>query len=238
MKSFLNAWTAFSPEKIGGNAVFFFVCKKSFDFPLSFFRSQLLYIIERSQCMKVKEGKEELVDGEFFLIRRMKQGDEAAFDQFVRKHYSDILQYCAYHCLDQNHAEDLTQEVFVRFFARLSQYRCKGKTKNYLYTIAGNLCKNHYKKQRETPVPDDILAERGEMDTGHEDSVAERLAMEDALTQLPPHVKVIIELYYFQELKLREIASILKIGLPLVKYRLRQGKKQLRKLLEKEETKK
>lgn len=178
------------------------------------------------------------MDGEFLLIRKMKQGDEAAFDQFVRKHYNDILQYCAYHCLDQNQAEDLTQEVFVRFFTRLSQYRYQGKTKNYLYTIAGNLCKNHYKKQRETPVPDDILAESGNLEKGHENGVVERLAMEDALAQLPPHVKSVIELYYFQELKLREIASILKIGLPLVKYRLRQGKKHLRKLLEKEETKK
>lgn len=174
------------------------------------------------------------MDGEFLLVRRMKQGDDAAFDQFVRRHYEDILRYCGYHCQDQNYAEDLTQEVFVRFFARLSEYHYKGKTKNYLYTIAGNLCKNYYKKQREIPVTDDILAGSGETETGHEEGVTERLAMERALDRLPLQLKSVIELYYFQELKLREIASILAIGLPLVKYRLRQGKKQLRTLLEQE----
>lgn len=44
-----------------------------------------------------------------------------------------------------------------------------------------------------------------------------------------------IILYYFQECKLSEIAGILRIGLPLVKYRLRQAKKQLEKLIGKEE---
>ena len=35
------------------------------------------------------------------LILQMKQGDEQAFDKFVRKYYGDILPYCKYHCLDQ-----------------------------------------------------------------------------------------------------------------------------------------
>lgn len=42
------------------------------------------------------------------LILQMKQGDEQAFDKFVRKYYGDILSYCKYHCLDQTEAEDLT----------------------------------------------------------------------------------------------------------------------------------
>ena len=49
------------------------------------------------------------------LILQMKQGDEQAFDKFVRKYYGDILSYCKYHCLDQTEAEDLTQETFLRF---------------------------------------------------------------------------------------------------------------------------
>ena len=42
-------------------------------------------------------------------------------------------------------------------------------------------------------------------------------------------------LHYFQELKLREIAGMLRIGLPLVKYRLRRAKEELAKLLGEEE---
>ena len=66
------------------------------------------------------------MDTDFLTIRKMKQGDEAALDAFVRKYYGDILKYCTFHSSDQREAEDLTQETFVRFFAKLSEYRYQG----------------------------------------------------------------------------------------------------------------
>ena len=53
------------------------------------------------------------MDVDFLLIRKMKQGDDDAFDTFVRKYYDDILKYCSYHCSDAEYAEDLTQETAV-----------------------------------------------------------------------------------------------------------------------------
>ena len=79
----------------------------------------------------------------------MKQGDDNAFDLFVHKYYQEILSYCHHHCFDKTYAEDLTQETFIRFFTRLPDYHYKGKTLNYLYTIAGNLCKDYLKKTKE-----------------------------------------------------------------------------------------
>ena len=58
------------------------------------------------------------MDFDFWLIQKMKHGDENAFDVFVRKYYKKILDYCFYHCMDKSYAEDLTQETFVRFFAK------------------------------------------------------------------------------------------------------------------------
>ena len=73
------------------------------------------------------------MDVDFLLIRKMKQGDDDAFDTFVRKYYNDILRYCSYHCSDAEYAEDLTQETFANFFFYLSDYRHKGKQK-IIYT--------------------------------------------------------------------------------------------------------
>ena len=98
------------------------------------------------------------MDADFLLIKRMKQGDEDAFDVFIRRYYGDILRYCAYRCADTGCAEDLTQETFVRFFEKLSDYRHMGKAKNYLYTIAGNLCRNEYKRQTGVPMEEESLA--------------------------------------------------------------------------------
>ncbi len=94
---------------------------------------------------------------DFLLILQMKQGNEKAFDKFVRKYYAEILSYCRYHCLDQAEAEDLTQETFLRFMENIAFYQHIGKAKNYLYVIAGNLCKNYAKKWKAESLEQEIL---------------------------------------------------------------------------------
>lgn len=177
-------------------------------------------------------GKEDFVITDFILLQKMKQGDEKAFDTFVHKYYDDILKYCNYHCRDTGYAEDLAQETFLNFFAKLSDYHFKGKTKNYLYTIAGNLCKNFYKKKIDIPVEDEELDRvTGVNEMGE---VLDKIMIETAVESLPEEMREIIILYYFQELKLSEIASVLQIGLSLVKYRLTQARKQLEKFIREE----
>ena len=51
------------------------------------------------------------------------------------------------------------------------------------------------------------------------------------LDRLPEELREVIILYYYQGLKQTEIASILEIGLPLVKYRLKKAREQLEKML-------
>lgn len=170
---------------------------------------------------------------DFLLIRKMKQGDEQAFDVFVHKYYQEILLYCHYHCSDKMYAEDLTQETFVRFFTKLSDYRFRGKTLNYLYTIAGNLCKDYIKKIKEVPIEESELTKKDCKDSQLE-NILTKVIIEQAVKKLPDELSEVIMLYYFHELKLTEISEKLQIGLPLVKYRLRQAKKQLKKLLREE----
>lgn len=179
--------------------------------------------------------KEDFVDADFLLIRKIKQGEEKAFDLFIRKYYKEILTYCNYHCFDKEYAEDLTQETFERFFAKVSDYHYIGKTKNYLYTISGNLCRDFYKKKKEIPIKDMELSEKTEPVEHQMSDVVNKLTLEWALKQLPNEFHEVLTLYYFQELKLKEIADVLKISLPLVKYRLKQAKIQLEKLLREEE---
>ena len=174
------------------------------------------------------------MDSDFLLIRKMKQGEETAFDLFVHKYYRDVLAYCAYRLPDKECAEDMTQEAFVRFFTKLSDYHYRGKTKNYLYTIAGNLCKDYFRKIKDVPVEEANLSEETDSGCHQMEAVVNRLTVEWALKRLPDELREVAVLYYFQELKLTEIAGILHIGLSLTKYRLRQAKAQLMELLGKE----
>ena len=121
------------------------------------------------------------MDLDFLLIRKMKQGDDAAFDLFIRKYYKDILSYCSYHCIDKGYAEDLTQETFIRFFTKLSSYHYKGKTKNYLYTIANHLCIDYMKKVKEIPTEEEELAEKAGAGEQKKDKVLDRISIESAM---------------------------------------------------------
>ena len=176
------------------------------------------------------------MDVDFLLLMKMKQGEEDAFDKFIRKYYEEILKYCTYHCFDSEYARDLTQETFLRFFANLSAYQYCGKSKNYLYTIAGNRCKNYYKKKKEDVMDKEGLQAKAGAAADPFAGVLDQMEMQAALAGLSEEFREVLILYYFQELKLKEIAGVLGIGLPLVKYRMRQAKQQLKEFFERRGT--
>ena len=61
------------------------------------------------------------------LVHLARAGDEDACEKLVKKYYSSIYQYCLLHIYDPYEAEDLTQEVFTRFFSNLYRYKEYGK---------------------------------------------------------------------------------------------------------------
>lgn len=191
--------------------------------------------IDEYKRIVVREDNEiELTYTEFEILLLLAQNAgivfSNAFDLFVHKYYQEILSYCYHHCFDQTYAEDFTQETFIRFFSKLPDYHYKGKTLNYLYTIAGNLCKDYLKKTKEMLLEEIELVEENQTE-----QILNRVLIEQVLEQLPDESREVLTLYYFQELILTEISDTLQIGLPLVKYRLQKARKQLRELLGKEE---
>lgn len=144
---------------------------------------------------------------DFLLILQMKQGNEKAFDKFVRKYYAGILSYCRYHCMNQAEAEDLTQETFLRFMENIASYQHIGKAKNYLYVIAGNLCKNYAKKWKAESVEQEIL-ERELVSDGGIHRKEKRMDVEQALGRLAPELREVILLIYFGDCKLKEVSNM------------------------------
>lgn len=170
------------------------------------------------------------MDSDFLLLHRMLNGDDQAIESFVRKFYPKILRYCYLHIQDSGFAEDLTQETFARFFRTLHQYQHYGKVANYLYVIAGNLCRDYYRKPSELPmeeVPEQTFCPMESLDM--------RMDVHLALEQLPQELQEVTILYFFQEVRQKEIARILGIGLPLVKYRIKRAKELLTIYLRKDD---
>ncbi|MBD5522176.1 MAG: RNA polymerase sigma factor [Lachnospiraceae bacterium] len=169
------------------------------------------------------------MDLDFLLIQKMKMGDEQAINVFVRKYYPEIFRYCRLHIRDYGYAEDMTQETFVKFFGTFGQYRHYGKVLNYLYVIAANVCKDYYRKKSELTMEE--LPEKADCVI---EKINERLDVCAAVEKLPEELKEVAILFFFQEIKQKEIGEILGIGLPLVKYRIKRARELLSSWLGKE----
>ena len=164
------------------------------------------------------------MDSDFFLIQKMKNGDDSAIENFVRKYYPKIFQYCLLHIRDRGDAEDLTQETFLKFFQSFERYQHRGKCSAFLYAIASNACRDYYRKAKEQYVEE--IPERAEED--REMGTAEiRMDVENAVARLPEELKETAILFFFQGMKQREIAKLMDIKLSLVKYRVTRAKKLL-----------
>lgn len=90
-------------------------------------------------------------------------------------------------------------------------YQHIGKAKNYLYVIAGNLCKNYAKKWKAESLEQEIL-ERVPVSDGGILRKEKRMDVEQALGRLTPELREVILLIYFGDCKLKEVADILQIS--------------------------
>ncbi len=162
------------------------------------------------------------MDRDFLLVQKMRMGDEEAVESFVTKYYARILSYCQVQIGDHGYAEDMTQETFERFFRSLKQYRHYGKAANYLYVIAANVCHDYHRKRRE--IVTETLSEQADV---RADNPEARLDVQMAFRRLPEEIRETAILYFLQERKQKDIAAMLGIGLPLVKYRIRRARELL-----------
>ena len=102
---------------------------------------------------------------------------------------------------------------------------------NYLYTITGNLLKDNLKRVNATLVEETILNQLPDVHQDSYDRILDRIYFNDILSQLPPELRSVIDLFYFKECTLQQMSEQLGIGLPLTKYRLRKAKIRLKEIL-------
>ncbi|WP_376791566.1 sigma-70 family RNA polymerase sigma factor [Thermoflexus sp.] len=96
----------------------------------------------------------EEVSAELEAIRRAQAGDPEAVGWLYERYYLFIYRYLRIRVDDQDVAEDLAAEVFVRMIEHLPRYRVQGRPfLAWLYTIARNLVMDYYRARPHAPVP-------------------------------------------------------------------------------------
>lgn len=175
---------------------------------------------------------------ELRLIYLSKQGDARALEKLIGIYYDDIYRYCYRRCFGKKElAEEVTQEIFLRLVEHIHNYNFTGKFRNYLFTIAVNLCTNTMSKKQFKTIPIETqplpsASETQPLDTliNHEG----KLLVKQLIDELPDIQKDVILLRYYHELKLKDIARIMNLPLSTVKSRLKQGQAKLKKVIQEE----
>ncbi len=73
----------------------------------------------------------------------------------IQEQYDKIYRYCLRRLGNSALAEDVTQEAFLRFFSE-GRYRERGQAIRWLYTVAGHLCADQFRRPPTEPLPEDL----------------------------------------------------------------------------------
>lgn len=134
----------------------------------------------------------------------------------LEEQYDKIYRYCYFKLQNQQVAEDITQETFLRFLES-ETYRSTGKVLRYLYTVARNLCIDEYRRrQRENLIEEfteNMEAVAGRLSKLNDEVCAEEhwvttIAVKTALEELSEEERELILLRYVNEVPVSVICKL------------------------------
>jgi RNA polymerase sigma-70 factor (ECF subfamily) len=175
------------------------------------------------------------------FIKRLKDGDESAYYRLIEKHKNMVMSVGFKILKDRGLAEDTAQETFITVFNKIHTFRGKSKLSTWIYRIAYNKALEVLRKERKGDVSYedvDFLYEVADTSKDPEDlALSESFSREvrDKLSQLPDKYRIPLSLYYLSDKSYKDVAEIMDIPIGSVKTYLYRGKKELLKLIKKEE---
>ena len=147
----------------------------------------------------------------------------------INDQYDKIYRFCYLKLKNRDLAEDVTQETFLRYLEH-PQYNSIDKTLQILYTIAGNLCIDEFRRR-----PTDELPEDASSGKGMEDDVLSSLALRQALDKVPNVYKEMLLLRYINDVPVGVLSKMYGMSRFSVNRRLKSVLASLRSELGKEE---
>lgn len=151
------------------------------------------------------------------LIDSFKNGNRNAFNLLVRKYQKRIYMVIRKMVLDHDDADDITQEVFIKLYRSIVDFRGDSKFFTYLYKIAVNYSLNHLNRNKK------ILPRKSEFDekledhsytnaSGADEIIDEKdrsVVLRKAIESLPEQQRAVFVMRYYDNLSYEEISKIL-----------------------------
>jgi len=173
------------------------------------------------------------------LMGLIKTGDREAFNTFLSRHLSAVVQFARRYLPNQADAEDIAQETFFRVWKKSGSWQPQGHSpRSWVYRIAYNLCIDEIRRRPavethtdESDTDNNVGIESDSLETTLEkDSHMSLLA--HSLKDLPERQHTAISLCAFQGLSNKEAAIAMEISVEALESLLSRGRRQLRSRLQ------
>lgn len=171
------------------------------------------------------------------LMKALMAGNSAAMELLYDRYSRPVYSFAYRMVSDRDHAEDLTQEVFLRAWRRCNRFSdSRGTLISWLLSITHNMAIDEIRKLQRRPQkaesqePELLMGTlRDTDDTVEAQAVAtdSGLVIRGALAEIPDNQRVVLELGYFRGMTQREISERLDVPLGTVKTRMRLALRKL-----------
>ena len=156
----------------------------------------------------------------------MNDNSQAEFEKILRKYGDSIYRIALVHTQNEMDAQDIVQEVFLKFARNASQFQSDEHIKAWLIIVAINMCtdlKRSAWNRKTTELNDECLPAE-EFTTGESE-------LYQAVMSLPVKYKDVIHLFYYEGYSIKEISRITEQKENAVKTQLSRGRVLLKELL-------
>jgi RNA polymerase sigma factor (sigma-70 family) len=168
------------------------------------------------------------------LCGAWKRGDRKAAEQLIERHYDSVTGF--FRTKAGAHADDLVQRTFLRCAEGIGGYREESPFRAFLFGIARNVLLEHIRgRARDGQTPDLHTSSIIDLQPGVATLVskhAEQRLLVSALQRIPVELQIALELFYWEELSIDELALVLDVPAGTVKSRLHRARVLLREVME------
>lgn len=182
-------------------------------------------------AVAITEARATLSSESLSDVARASAGDRRAFERLYSAHVDRVYSLCARMCGDRTAAEELTQDVFVRAWEKLTLFRGESSFATWLHRLAVNVVLNARKGDGRRRSRIDESVEDLEMLPHATDHVGERMDLQAAIAELPPGARRVFVLHDVQGYKHEDIAELLGVTSGGSKAQLHRARMLLREKL-------
>lgn len=162
------------------------------------------------------------------LVKAAAAGEKEAFTSLIDLHRQYMYATAMTVCRNEDDALDAIQDTVLTLWEKLATLRDPAAYKTWMTRVLLNHCYQLLRSRRRTTVMDDLaLLEEGyseERDTG--------LDVQNAMARLSEEDRLILQLFYYEDMSIREIAQVLEIKPDAVKMRLSRSRKRFKQVYE------